>query len=85
MFNRDAGVGADMAWLNVVIPYILFVFVARVELPNVIVPVDVSYNEIALAAAIPFIVLQLIFVNTLKTPLTATLEELVFPILIVPV
>ena len=85
MFNKDAGVGADNDWLNVVIPYILFVFVPRVELPNVIVPVDVSYNEIAPPVVNPFMVSPLILVYTLKTPFTATLEELVVPIFIVPV
>ena len=50
--------------MKVVIPYIVFVFVPRVELPNVIKPVDVLYNEIASPTALPVIVFPIIvFVN----------------------
>ena len=56
--------GAFNAWLKVVIPYILFVLEPADELPNEIIPVDVSYKNIASPIALPVNVLaNIVFVK----------------------
>ena len=71
--------------MKVVIPYIVFVFVPRVELPKVIEPVDVAYNEIASVVNLPVIVFASNVFVIVVLPFIVFVEIPALPIVIFPV